>query len=130
MGDGHMFAGVGLGVCEPLALDVLNTVANGWGTVAVLGVDHRLLGVWFGGVWEGEAARVLEGGRAHAYANGSSRLSSLCTFFHSGVGSGPHGEERGMAMFKKCTQRGLASCGLELDCYIRWWWFSLEGCTG
>ena len=52
-GDGYMFAGVALGVCEPVALDVLNMVANGWGTMAVFGVYHWLLGVWLGGVWEG-----------------------------------------------------------------------------
>ena len=38
--------------------------------------------------------------------------------------------ERGTAMFKKCAQRGLASGGLELYCYIGSCCFFREGCTG
>ena len=33
-------------------------------------------------------------------------------------------------MFKKCAERGLASYGLELYCYMWSCWFSREGCTG
>ena len=33
-------------------------------------------------------------------------------------------------MFQKCAQRGLASCGLELYCYIGSCSFAPEGCTG
>ena len=132
MGDGHMFAGVGRGGCEPLALDVLNTVANGWGTKAVLGVDRWLLGVWLGGVWEG----VTHHERHHAHVRLLRHMpphrgeGRLCMFSRAGGGSGPHGEEQGTAMFKKCAQRGLASCGLELYCYIWSCWFSPKGCMG
>ena len=85
-----------------------NTLAiknYGWGTVAVFGVHHWLLGVWLGGVWEG--VNHHEPTRAHFRLlrhmpphRGEGRL---CMFFCAGGGSGPHGEGQGTAIFKKCA---------------------------
>ena len=58
------------------------------------------------------------------------RRRRRCALFRAEGGSGPHGEERGPAMFKKCAQRGLASCGLKLYNHIGSFRFSLKGYTG